>query len=177
VNKVEEEREDRVKAALAAILEAFALMSGARRSKCHASDSDVEVALQAEKLKILKNEGNSDSMPSSVYFDTASIIPNLDSIGISFRVHEGSTSKGLMELSRAVHGSSGVANSVDKKIEVIELEEKELEDEEEVDRVLLQNICGEIMEEVMDVGGDDFIIPPSHVAKNRARKKGGEDCC
>jgi hypothetical protein len=43
--------------------------------------------------------------------------------------------------------------------------------------VLLQNICGEIMEEVMDVGGDDFIIPPSHVAKNRARKKGGEDCC
>jgi hypothetical protein len=60
-----------------------------------------------------------------------------------------------------------------KKIEVIELEEKELEDEEEVDRVLHQNICGEIMEEVMDVGGDDFIIPPSHVAKNRARKKGG----
>jgi hypothetical protein len=40
--------------------------------------------------------------------------------------------------------------------------------------VLLQNVCAELMEEVMDVGGDDFVIPPRHIAKNRAHKKGGK---
>jgi hypothetical protein len=48
--------------------------------------------------------------------------------------------------------SSGAAKRVDKKIEVLELEEKELDEEEEIDRLLFQNTCGEIM----DVGGDDF---------------------
>jgi hypothetical protein len=52
--------------------------------------------------------------------------------------------------------SSGAAKRVDKKIEVLELEEKELDEEEEIDRLLFQNTCGEIMDEVMDVGGDDF---------------------
>jgi hypothetical protein len=51
---------------------------------------------------------------------------------------------------------------------------RELEDEEEVDRVLLQNIYGEIMEEVMEVGGDDFVIPPSHLAKQKPRRKRGK---
>jgi hypothetical protein len=69
------------------------------------------------------------------------IIPNLDNIGISFRVDEGSTSKGLLELSRAVLCSSGNANSVDNKIEGMELEEKELEDEEEVDSVTSECMC------------------------------------
>jgi hypothetical protein len=69
------------------------------------------------------------------------IIPNLDNIGISFRVDEGSTSKGLLELSRAVLCSSGNANSVDNKIEGMELEEKELEDEEEVDSVTSEYMC------------------------------------
>jgi hypothetical protein len=49
----------------------------------------------------------------------------------------------------------------------LELEEKELPEEEEVDKLLLQNICGEIMEEVMDFGGDDFVIP----TKNYQRLK------
>jgi hypothetical protein len=51
---------------------------------------------------------------------------------------------------------------------------RELEDEEEVDRVLLQNIYGEIMEEVMEVGGDDFVIPPSHLAKQKPHRKRGK---
>jgi hypothetical protein len=47
-NKAEEEREEYSEAALAAIPEALALMSGARKSKRHASDSDVEVVLMAD---------------------------------------------------------------------------------------------------------------------------------
>jgi hypothetical protein len=56
----------------------------------------------------------------------------------------------------------------------LDLEKKEIADEEEVDRLLLQNICGEIMEEVMDVRCDDFVIPTKHIMKLRARKKGGK---
>lgn len=51
---------------------------------------------------------------------------------------------------------------------------RELADEKEVDRLLLQNICGEIIDEVMDVGGDDFIIPTRHITKHCARKKAGK---
>jgi hypothetical protein len=40
--------------------------------------------------------------------------------------------------------------------------------------VLLQNICGDLMEEVMDVGGDDFVIPPKHVKRNWNSKKKGK---
>jgi hypothetical protein len=44
-------------AALAAISEASLKMSGARRCKRRASEADMGVALKAERLKALKNEG------------------------------------------------------------------------------------------------------------------------
>jgi hypothetical protein len=87
---------------------------------------------------------------------------------------EGSCSQGWSELDKALHSCAGVSNILDKRRNILDLEEKELADEEEVDRLLLQNICGEIMEEVMDVGGDDFLIPTNHSSKLRAHKKGGK---
>jgi hypothetical protein len=53
-----------------------------------------------------------------------------------------------------LHACSHGSVTIDKKGDVLDLEEKELADEEEVDRLLLQSICGETMEEVMDFGGD-----------------------
>jgi hypothetical protein len=59
-NRVEEENkgqsEQRSTAALPAIPEASPRMTGTRRSKRRASESDVEVALKAEKIKALKNK-------------------------------------------------------------------------------------------------------------------------
>jgi hypothetical protein len=45
-----------------------------------------------------------------------------------------------------------------------------LVDEEVVDKLLLQNICGEIMK-VIDFEGDNFVIPTKHItlAKNGIR--------
>jgi hypothetical protein len=55
---------------------------------------------------------------------------------------------------------------------VIEREEKELLEEEELDKLFLKNICGKIMDEVMDSGRDyDVILPRSH-PKKRGTKKG-----
>jgi hypothetical protein len=49
---------------------------------------------------------------------------------------------------------------VDLKEKVIEKVEKEILEEEELDKLLLQNIRGEIMDEVMDLGSDfDVILP------------------
>jgi hypothetical protein len=56
----------------------------------------------------------------------------------------------------------------------LDVEEKQLADEEKIDRLLLQNICGEILDEVMDFGGDNFVIPTNHITKNRSHKKGGK---
>jgi hypothetical protein len=134
------------------ILEASHLMSGARRSKHRASDSDVEVVLKVKKMKVLKNEGNSDHKHPQVSFDNAAMIPNLEKIGFSFGNSKGSTSHRWSDLNRALPSCSGVANNLDKRRDILDLEEKELADEEEVDRLQHQNICGDIMEEVMDVG-------------------------
>jgi hypothetical protein len=54
---------------------------------------------------------------------------------------------------------------IGKKCEVMDLEEKELAKEDEVDKLLIQNICSEIMDEVMDFGGDDFVIPSKKITR------------
>jgi hypothetical protein len=75
-------------------------------------------------------------------------------------------------LNKAVHLCPGGNLCSDKKREVLDLEEKELVEEDEVDKLLLQNICGDIMKEVMDVVGDDFVIPIKHTTCKRSGKKG-----
>jgi hypothetical protein len=147
------------------------LLTGARRSKRRASDSNVEVALKAEKLMVLKNEGNSASIPSRVSFDNVSIIPNLNHIGISIGDDEGSISKDILELYRAVEFSSGEIRGVDKKLEVMELEEKDLQDEEEIESVTSKYLW---RDNGGGNGGDDSVIPPSHLAKQKSHRKRGK---
>jgi RNA-binding protein YhbY len=51
------------------------------------------------------------------------------------------------------------------------VEEKVLEAEEEIDKLFLQNICSEIMEEVIDFRGDEFVIPTRNITKNQKLRK------
>jgi hypothetical protein len=125
---------------LAAIPEASPKMSGARRGKRHASELDVDMALKAEKIKAIKSEGNLDSTPASVNFDTVSVIPNLEHLGIALGSDESSAPQALLELRKSFHTCSRGSVSIDKKGEVLDLEEKDLADEEEVDKLLLQSI-------------------------------------
>jgi hypothetical protein len=54
---------------------------------------------------------------------------------------------------------------------VLEKEEKELLEEEELDKLFLKNICSDIMDEVMDLGSDcDVILPRSHNRKKSSKK-------
>jgi hypothetical protein len=115
-----------------------------------------------------RQQGISVSNLSLVPFNSASFIPNLESLGIAVGLDENNRVEALLELNRAVQAGAGGKFSCDKKQEVLELEEKELDDEEVVDKLLLQNICGEIM----DVGGDDFALPTNHSNKKQCCKKG-----
>jgi hypothetical protein len=143
---------------------------GARRSKRRASESDVEVARQAERIKALRNEGNLDLTSASISFDNVPFGDNLENPGIMVGVDANSA---IVELRKSFKAETGGSVTKDKKIEVLDVEEKQLADEEKIDRLLLQNICGEILDEVMDFGGDDFVIPTNHITKNRSHKKGG----
>jgi hypothetical protein len=60
----------------------------------------------------------------------------------------------------------------DTRCEEFEVAEKVLDEEEEIDKLFLQNICSEIMDEVMDFGGDEFVIPTRNITKNRKLRKG-----
>jgi hypothetical protein len=51
------------------------------------------------------------------------------------------------------------------------VEGKVLVEEEEIDKLFLQNICSEIMEEVMDFGGDDFVIPTRNIKEPKIEKR------
>jgi RNA-binding protein YhbY len=55
------------------------------------------------------------------------------------------------------------------------VEEKVLEAEEEIDKLFLQNICSEIMEEVIDFRGDEFVIPTRNITKNQKLRKGKKE--
>jgi hypothetical protein len=100
-NMAEESTKGLGAAVLAALPEASPLVTGVRRSKWRA-DSDGEVPLKAEKMKVFKNEGNSNFRTSRVSFDNAPVVPNLEHLGISLGNDEGSSSQGLLELTRAV---------------------------------------------------------------------------
>jgi hypothetical protein len=78
----------------------------------------------------------------------------------------------MLRVTRVIHSCPGVTKTVDKHKKIIDLEEKELADEEGVDRLLLQNICRDIMKEVMDVGGEEYVIPTKHVSKLQNRRLG-----
>ena len=66
-----------------------------------------------------------------------------------------------------------VLHVVDKKTNVLEIEENELADEVELDKLILNHFCGDIMEEVMDLGNDQFdLIDSKTKPKSKKNKKG-----
>jgi hypothetical protein len=150
-------------------------MAGARRGKHRASEADVEVSSKAERLKALHNDGKLGTFPSFVKLDDASVISNLVELGISLGSDDSNANLVANELRLSVKTNEQLVEREDTRCEEFEVEEKVLAAEEEIDKLFLQNICSEIMEEVMDFGGDDYVIPTRNITKNqklRKREKG-----
>ena len=58
---------------------------------------------------------------------------------------------------------------------MLEKEEKELAEEEELDKFILNHLCGEIMEEVMDLGNNQVDFIESKTNQNPKRVKKAEE--
>jgi hypothetical protein len=99
-------------------------------------------------------------------------ISNLDSIDISLGPDNSSLLASWASIKNSALGGMHEGVSVDLKEKVIEKVEKEALEEEELDKLLLKNICGEIIEEVMDLGIDFDVILQRGQTKKKKDKKG-----
>jgi hypothetical protein len=71
-----------------------------------------------------------------------------------------------------VFGSIHEYDPLSFKEKVLEKEEKELLEEDKLEKLFLKNICGEIMEEVLDLGSDCVVILPRDYKILKANRKG-----
>jgi hypothetical protein len=133
--------------------------------------ADEAVATSAEHRKALSNEGTTTEPIHFSLADDLLAISNLDNIGISLGLHNSSSLTSWASIKNSALGGMHEGFSVDLKERVIEKVENEALEEEEVDKLLLENICGEIMGEVMDLESDfDFILPRGRSKKKKVRK-------
>lgn len=59
-----------------------------------------------------------------------------------------------------------------KKNDVFDKEQKELDEVDELDKFILNHLCSDIMEEVMDMGSDfDKFVAATHKKSSRKNKK------
>jgi hypothetical protein len=145
---------DRVKL-LAAIPEAS---PPSRRSKQRVENADQTNLERAEKMKAAHNldasfvQGNTYSIATSfLHFSKEHVVDNLELIGITL-------GKGELEVCKAMERIKCHEN--DRRVEKVNIdevsnffyqEEKELAEEEEVDKLILNSLCCEIMDEAMDL--------------------------
>jgi hypothetical protein len=156
---------------LVAIPEASSGQTSARRSKRRVGMIDEVVTTSAERCKALRNEGTPDQpIPFSLVDDSVGI-SNLDNIGISLGEDNSSINDSWDNLKNSALGGMHERVSIDIKDKVIEKVEKEILEEEELDKIFLKKNCSEIMEEVMDLGSDcDIILPRGHAKKKKNSK-------
>jgi hypothetical protein len=83
-------------------------------------------------------------------------------------------SKIVGDIRRDAESSTHREGGIDRKIELLEKEEKTIQEEDELDKLFLQNICSEIMEEVMDFGGDQVVLPSNTKSRGKACRKGNK---
>lgn len=138
-----------------------AVISPSRKSKRRASDSDQIVLERAEKLKAEKNlvnmqaKGKSQNNISFLQFTNDQICASLDNLGVitlgtNFLLDDVINDLKSLEEKRL---GNFVCSSVNQASTSIV--ESELLDDHLDDNTLLQHLCGDIMEEVMDLSGVD----------------------
>jgi hypothetical protein len=97
---------------------------------------------------------------------------NLDVVGISLGVDKDSVNKSIKTLNEVVVSSTTKELCDDHKTFALDEEEKNLEQEEELDKLILNHLCSDIMEEIMDLGeckNDLLIIPGSTSSKKKTK--------
>jgi hypothetical protein len=158
-----------------------------KRSK-HRADSVDESSLEhAEWMKTARNldfKGNKHlAHPSFLPLSNDLVMSNLDVVGITLGLDKASIESSLANLRQAESDRVQCKPKINTLDSLLELEEKEEIENEEVDKLILNSLCSEIMDEVMDMSSaypmDCKSTPMSKTsptsttrAKKRKNKKG-----
>jgi hypothetical protein len=166
---------------MAAILEAETPL---RKSKRRSESVDEHSLDRAERIKAARNldftaekGNNSKPLVSFVHFSNENVIDNLQSVGIVLGSSSDQITLSVEQIKEVELGRIVDAGSKDIISEVFDKEKEELENEE-VDKLILNSLCCEIMDEVMDLGNayphDCNITPrqkPSSTSKRCKKTK------
>jgi hypothetical protein len=162
---------------LAAILE---VESPSRKSKMRAQSSDEHSLDRAARIKAVHNldfskeKGNNPkSLASFIHFSDEKVVGNLSALGVSLGSSDNIVSSSVSHIKDIELGRlEGVANS-DIISDIFDKEEKEEMENEEVDKLILNSSCCDIMDEVMDLDNaypKDCKTTPKHKPSSSSKK-------
>lgn len=131
------------------------VQSPAAERKRRSNTSDEHALIRAERLKAERN-GGTNNLPDTPNLDCIFNIPvscavlNLSNIGVELGVNDREMADSVLLLDK-VQKSRLVANNGVSMADVLDSESEDSSEENDIDKMILNNLCGEIMEEVMDV--------------------------
>jgi hypothetical protein len=130
--------------------------SPGKRSKCGAETVDKSSLERAERIKAARNldfQGNIEPpQPPSFLASDEEVIHNLGVVGISLGLDPCSVSSSLSSLRQDELDRLHTKPKLNKVENIFDEEEREERENEEVDKLILNALCSEIMDEVMDMG-------------------------
>ena len=150
---------------------------------CHSNrvaiTSDGEVLHQATRLRADKDNTVQSSKGDICEPSSFSSLPDefihssFSSIGVSLGYDDTSISKSILELEELEGKMMHESRSKDWKSVLLDKEEKNMAEEEEIDKFILNRLCGEIMDEVMDASSDpnDLTVPLSKTKHPDCKRK------
>jgi hypothetical protein len=140
---------------MAAIPEA---MTHLRRSKRRADTADQSSLEQAEKIKAARNldptpkSNKSTPHNSLLQFINEQVVENLSAVGISLGNSTDSIGSTVACVKEIELQRLQTVVKEDKINSVFDKEEKEEQESEEIDKLILNSLCSEIMDKVVDLG-------------------------
>lgn len=147
---------------LAAIPEVQLGASATRSSKRRAMTADEDSLSRAARLKAgrnLQEQFVKGTKPDSfLYLNDEVIASGLNNLGVTLGLDSTSVSESIAYIKKIEQNRLLEDNQQDLKSRVFAQEEKEIAEEEEIDRVILNNLCSDIMDEVLDVGSEQIVL-------------------
>lgn len=131
-----------------------------RSSKRRASTADDDSVHRAARLKAgrnLQDEFKGTTVNSFLHVPNESIASSLNNIGVSIGSDFMAVTDSITHIKQIERDRLLTDNTTDLKTSVFDKEEKEMAEEDEVDRFILNNLCSEIMDEVMDQDSEHIV--------------------
>jgi hypothetical protein len=126
-------------------------------------------------LDFKKDNGNSNTSHASfIHFSDEHVVGNLSAVGVSLGTKDNLISSSISHIKEMETGRLEGAVLRDMVSDIFDEEEKEELENEEVDKIILNSLCCEIMDDVMDLGisyPQDCKNTPKHKASSSGKKR------